>query len=143
MYIQEFWLIMINFIFFLILCLTFTFNQHVAIGLDNLDDLPNCKMKSHCVFVDLEVINVEEAFAKSMQILDSVPRTKIVEQNDSYIHLEVTSRVMRYVDDLEIKAFPDKGILQVRSESRVGVGDMGVNQRRVDDLAYRLMTNQI
>ena len=41
-----------------------------------------------------------------------------------------------------LKAIPEKGIIQVRSESRVGVGDNGVNQKRVDDFAYRLMTER-
>ena len=66
--------------------------------------------------------------------------TKIVEQTNSYLHAEAKTRWRRYTDDLLLKVIPEKGIIQVRSESRVGIGDMGVNQKRVDDLAYRLST---
>ena len=39
---------------------------------------------------------------------------------------------MKYVDDLEISFVPESNKLQLRSESRVGESDLGVNQKRVD-----------
>ncbi len=53
-----------------------------------------------------------------------------------------TTLQRRYTDDLLLKAIPEKGIIQIRSESRVGIGDNGVNQKRVDAFAYRLKTEQ-
>ena len=84
--------------------------------------------------------DVVNAFKKATKIVSETARTKIVEKTDSFIHAEAKTKWRRYTDDLLLKAIPEKGIIQVRSESRVGVGDNGVNQKRVDDFAYRLMT---
>ena len=41
---------------------------------------------------------------------------------------------MKYVDDLEISYLPESNKLLIRSESRVGDSDLGVNQKRVDSI---------
>ena len=103
-------------------------------------ELPKCVVITHCVREDFKVNNTEKAFRKAIKIVSETARTKIIEQTSSYIHAEAKTKWRRYTDDLLIMAIPEKGIIQVRSESRVGIGDNGVNQRRVDDFAYRLMT---
>ena len=45
---------------------------------------------------------------------------------------------MKYVDDLEVSFLPESSKLLVRSESRVGESDLGVNQKRVDLLKSKL-----
>ncbi len=102
-------------------------------------DLPECVVVSHCAREDFKVINLEDAFIKAIEIVSSTPRTKIVEQTNLYIHAEAKTKWRRYTDDFLLKAIPEKGIIQVRSESRVGIGDNGVNKKRVSDFAYRLM----
>ena len=104
------------------------------------NELPECVVVTHCVRENFKVKDVEHAFKKATKIVSDSPRTKIVEQTNSYIHAEAKTKWRRYTDDLLLKAIPEKGIIPVRSESRVGIGDNGVNQRRVDDFAYRLMT---
>ena len=104
------------------------------------NDLPECIVITHCVRKDFKVDDLEDAFEKAFKIVSNTPRTKIVEMTDTYIHAEAKTKWRRYTDDLLVKAIPEKGILQVRSESRVGIGDNGVNKKRVDDFAYRLMT---
>ena len=104
------------------------------------NELPECVVITHCVRENFKVKEVEHAFKKATKIVSESPRTKIVEQTNSYIHAEAKTKWRRYTDDLLLKAIPEEGIIQVRSESRVGIGDNGVNQRRVDEFAYRLMT---
>ena len=104
------------------------------------NELPDCVVITHCVRKDFKVKDIENAFKKATKIVSETPRTKIVEQTNSYIHAEAKTKWRRYTDDLLLKAIPEEGIIQVRSESRVGIGDNGVNQRRVDEFAYRLMT---
>ena len=104
------------------------------------NELPKCVVITHCVREDFKVSDLEKAFKKAIKIVSKTPRTKIVEQTNSYIHAEAKTKWRRYTDDLLIQAIPKKGIIQVRSESRVGIGDNGVNKRRIDDFAYRLMT---
>ena len=103
------------------------------------NDLPECVVITHCVRKDFKVNDLENAFKIATKIVTNTPRTKIVEKTDSFIHAEAKTKWRRYTDDLLVKAIREKGLLQVRSESRVGIGDNGVNQKRVDDFAYRLM----
>ena len=123
---------------FLIILFIFVITPTQMIASSN--ELPECVVKTHCVRENLEVSDLENAFKKATKIVSETPRTKIVEQSNSYIHAEAKTKWRRYTDDLLLKAIPEKGIIQVRSESRVGIGDNGVNQRRIDDFAYRLMT---
>ena len=106
------------------------------------NELPDCIVKTHCVRKDFKVNDLENAFKKATKIVSETARTKIIEQTDSYFHAEAKTKWRRYTDDFLVKAIPEKSIIQVRSESRVGVGDNGVNQKRVDDFAYRLMTER-
>tara|TARA_Y100001968_G_scaffold41858_1_gene31898 strand:- start:92 stop:505 length:414 start_codon:yes stop_codon:yes gene_type:complete len=105
-------------------------------------DLPDCIVITHCVKEDLKVNDLENAFKKATKIVSETARTKIVEKTDSFIHAEAKTKWRRYTDDLLIMAIPERSIIQIRSESRVGIGDNGVNQKRVDDFAYRLMTEK-
>ncbi len=94
-------------------------------------ELKQCIEISHCVIEEINVQNLKDPFLKAKAIVNQIPRTKIVELNADYIHAEVTSRIMKYVDDLEISYSRDKNKIFIRSESRVGEGDFGVNKKRV------------
>jgi uncharacterized protein (DUF1499 family) len=62
------------------------------------------------------------------------PRTDIITNDEDYIHAEVRSRIFRFVDDLELY-FPDEQkVVHLRSASRVGEGDMGVNRKRYEEM---------
>ena len=124
--------------FFFLILIVFTITPNKANS--TTTDLPDCVVITHCVREDFKVNDLGNAFRKATKIVSETKRTKIVEKTDSFIHAEAKTKWRRYTDDLLVKAIPEKGIIQVRSESRVGVGDNGVNQKRVDDFAYRLMT---
>ena len=126
--------------FFFSILVVITITPHKANAITT--DLPECVVITHCVKKELQVNNVEDAFKKATKIVSNTARTKIVEKTDSYIHAEAKTKWRRYTDDLLVKAIPDKGIIQVRSESRVGIGDNGVNQKRIDDFVFRLMTEK-
>ena len=126
-------------LFFSIL-LIFSISPHKVTSLTT--ELPDCVVITHCVKENIKVNDLENAFKKATKIVSETARTKIVEQTDLFIHAEAKTKWRRYTDDLLLKAIPEKGIIQVRSESRVGIGDNGVNQKRVDDFAYRLMTDK-
>ena len=95
-------------------------------------ELKPCVQISHCVKEELNVERIDSPFEKVKAIVENIPRTKIVELDGDYLHAEVTSRIMKYVDDLEISSLPEDNNLIIRSESRVGDGDFGVNRKRVD-----------
>ncbi len=106
-------------------------------------ELAPCVVITHCVLENWEVSDVQQTFKNIETVVANTPRTLIVEKYKFYIHAEAKTKWRRYTDDLIIKALPNRNIIQVRSESRIGIGDNGVNKKRIDELAYRLMTNQI
>ncbi len=75
------------------------------------------------------------ALAKLRRILESMPRTAVVDAGDNYLHAEATSLIFRYVDDLEILIDAGAGEIHLRSASRTGYSDLGVNRKRVQALA--------
>ena len=62
----------------------------------------------------------------------------LIEVNDHYLHIEVRSSVMRFVDDTEFALRPDDGIIAVRSVARTGIGDNGVNRERIERIREAL-----
>ena len=71
-------------------------------------------------------------------IVESMGRTKIVEESDTVLRAEVTSRIFRFVDDLDFILDAKTRTIQVRSASRVGRSDLGVNRRRVETLRQKV-----
>lgn len=66
--------------------------------------------------------------------VEQLEGTVVMKSDERYLHAESTSSLMRYVDDLELLLDPATGRVDVRSASRVGYGDMGVNAARVEAL---------
>jgi uncharacterized protein (DUF1499 family) len=65
---------------------------------------------------------------------------KIQEEHDGYLWATFTTRLFRFVDDVEFRIVSTDGMIHVRSGSRVGYSDLGVNRRRVEKL--RALFNQ-
>jgi uncharacterized protein (DUF1499 family) len=68
----------------------------------------------------------------------ALPRTRIVEEDDAYLHAECRSALLGFVDDLELELRRPEGEVAVRSASRLGYSDLGVNRRRVEALRETL-----
>jgi uncharacterized protein (DUF1499 family) len=68
----------------------------------------------------------------------NMPRTTIVDASDQYLHAECKSRLLGFIDDLELQLDPSTGLIAIRSASRVGHYDFGVNRRRVEKLRNTL-----
>ena len=67
-----------------------------------------------------------------------MPRVRQIESNEHYWHGVVRSLIFRFPDDLEILRIDSRNIIQVRSASRIGLSDLGVNQERVNNLYNQL-----
>ena len=102
-------------------------------------DLKPCIEFAHCVREEWEVKNIKEPFEEIKTLIENTPRTEIIEIDGDYLHAEATSKWMKYVDDLEVSFLPESNILLIRSESRVGESDLGVNQKRVDLLKSKML----
>jgi len=68
----------------------------------------------------------------------AMPRTAIVTESPEYLHVEFTSALMRYVDDVEFALERGEGRIAVRSASRVGRSDLGVNRERIEEIRAAL-----
>ena len=73
-----------------------------------------------------------------LKVLSIVPRTEVTEQTDDYIHAESTSRIFKFVDDVEFYFPEDEDVIQLRSAARVGESDLGVNRRRIEQIRLAL-----
>lgn len=114
-----------------------------AEGLTPCPATPNCVHTGHRhpegtepVYLDLGLSGAER-IAGLQAVVESMPRTTVVRRTDDYLHAEARSLVFRFVDDLEFLVAPD-GELVIRSASRLGRSDLGVNARRVEELRARL-----
>ncbi len=56
----------------------------------------------------------------------------IVREDDGYLHAEFSSSLFRFMDDLELRMDRQEGLIHIRSASRVGHSDFGVNRKRVE-----------
>jgi len=101
-------------------------------------DKPNCvstksSTTSHKISPLTYMSSLQEAKNKLIKIVKMLPRSKIINNNESFLHVEFTSLVFRFVDDLEFY-FNEAGIIHFRSSSRIGHSDMGVNRDRVEEM---------
>jgi uncharacterized protein (DUF1499 family) len=71
-------------------------------------------------------------------LIEATPGAQVVQAQPDYLYIRYTTRWMRFVDDTEFWADPTSGVVQVRSASRVGRSDLGVNRTRIEDLRRRL-----
>jgi uncharacterized protein (DUF1499 family) len=69
-------------------------------------------------------------------LLGEEPRARLVEQRDGYLRAEFSSRLLRFVDDVELLI--GEQAVDVRSASRLGYADFGVNRQRIERLRQRL-----
>lgn len=103
---------------------------------------PNCvsslsEDKSHFVEPLTYQATLEEAREKLISVLNSMKRSEIVTAETSYIHATFTSFLFRFVDDVEFSFDDQRKIIDVRSASRTGYSDLGVNRRRVEEIRRR------
>ena len=81
--------------------------------------------------------SVQEAQDRLLQVLKSTKSTKIIAIQENYIRVEFTSSVLRFVDDAEFYflAVPSEAItINLRSASRIGHSDFGVNRERIEQI---------
>lgn len=79
-----------------------------------------------------------DAKALLKTVIASLPRTRLVEEDETYLHYEFTSLLLRFVDDVEFLFDDETKAIHFRSASRIGYGDLGVNRRRMEDIRSRI-----
>lgn len=113
--------------------------------------LAACPKSPNCVSSDADPIDDGhrvEAFAfsgdpaaawkQAQEAVAALVRTTVVDESDGYLHAECASALLGFVDDLELHLRPADSVIAVRSASRLGYSDMGVNRKRVEALRAEL-----
>ena len=81
----------------------------------------------------------QQAKDRLMEVIQGMKRSKIVTDLDHYIHAEFTSTIFRFVDDIEFLIDDRTKIIHLRSASRIGYSDFGVNRKRMKELRLRFL----
>ena len=81
--------------------------------------------------------NKNAAYKKLVNLIVSQPRARIVIKEADYLKAEFRSAILRFVDDVEFLFSADQPVIDVRSASREGYYDFGVNRRRIEVLRDR------
>ncbi len=79
-----------------------------------------------------------ETMARLKAVVLAQARTRVTEEREGYLRAESVSLLFRFVDDVEFLVDEPARVVHVRSASRVGHSDLGVNQRRVEKLRSAL-----
>lgn len=83
------------------------------------------------------------AWAALVDAVRGSGRAEIVAERPGYLHAEFSSRILGFVDDVEFQLDPDARNIHVRSASRLGRGDFGVNRARIEAIRARLAAAEV
>lgn len=104
---------------------------------------PNCVSSqmadsSHFIAPFKIIGDVADAWAALKDALNSQARTVIVSETSDTLHAQATSVVFRFVDDIDVVLDTEAGLIHIRSASRIGYSDLGVNRKRLEKLRSQL-----
>lgn len=80
-----------------------------------------------------------DAWARLVNVIHSMPRCRIAQLEERYLHAEFSSFVFGFIDDLEAAIDEEAKQIQLRSASRVGYSDLGVNRQRIERIRERYL----
>lgn len=104
---------------------------------------PNC-VSSDTISAEQKVmpfeltVSPEKAWDLLVDHVSELPRSAIVRKDSRYLHAECRSQLFGFIDDLEFHLRPEQKIIAVRSSSRSGYYDFGVNRSRIEKLRQTL-----
>jgi uncharacterized protein (DUF1499 family) len=79
--------------------------------------------------------DAKAAMQRLAKVVESSPRAKVVDRKDGYLYAEFSTPLMGFTDDVECTAAGD--VIHVRSSSRLGIRDLGVNRNRIEAIRRR------
>jgi uncharacterized protein (DUF1499 family) len=79
-----------------------------------------------------------QTMSKLRRIVEGMPRAKVVQAEGDYLYAQFSTPLMKYTDDLELWFSPAEQVVHVRSASRLGRKDFGVNRARVEAIRQEL-----
>jgi uncharacterized protein (DUF1499 family) len=83
---------------------------------------------------------LEEAKTKIKEIIESFKRTKLITEEDDYLHYEFRTATFKFVDDVEFYFDDSNKLIHFRSRARMGWSDMHVNKNRMKKVSELYMS---
>ncbi len=81
--------------------------------------------------IPLAQLSESEALAVLKDVIQAMGGTILIEEN-GYIAAVFSSSFFGFIDDLEIRSDSSTNLIHIRSASRIGYSDLGINQKRVE-----------
>lgn len=78
--------------------------------------------------------STNDIWVKLKTVIDALPRTELVKEENDYLHYIFKTKVFGFKDDVEIWHDKQNKTIHFRSASRIGYSDMGTNRRRVENI---------
>lgn len=78
--------------------------------------------------------SIQDARTALLAVINAMPRSEIITNDETYIHVVFRSLAFNFPDDTEFYIDGDNNVIHVRSASRLGKGDAGVNRNRVETI---------
>jgi uncharacterized protein (DUF1499 family) len=100
---------------------------------------PDHPQRDYAQIAPLPIIedDAERSWKTLLATLATLPEITITRQQADYLQAEARTPWLGFVDDLEFRANPQAGMIEVRSASRLGREDFGVNRQRMERIILR------
>lgn len=82
-----------------------------------------------------------EAKARLKAVLAKMSRAHIVSEKENYLHVEFTSLIWRFVDDVQFYIDDNAKLIHFKSASRIGHSDLGANRNRMEKIRKLFVAN--
>ena len=96
--------------------------DHPQRGYANIEPLPSKRLSATDSLQVLE------------RVLSGMPGITVIERRPEYLYAQAQTRWLKFVDDLEFWTNPTTGVIELRSASRLGREDFGVNRQRIESI---------
>ena len=134
-------------LFYIIFMTLGTVNQ--ASSASSEKKLPLCRDSPNCVSSQADDAphfiapfrisgSPEKAWQALKKALNSQSRMVITDETADTLQAEATSLIFRFVDDINVILDTDMNLIHIRSASRTGYSDFGVNRKRIEALRVQL-----
>ena len=123
------------------------YNANYALDLNPAAELAPCPASPNCVSSmatdddhTIEPLRLaeEQTLADLIPLVTALPGAELKAQSDNYVYVTFKTRWLGFVDDLQLRQRPDSALVDVRSASRLGTSDLGVNRKRIETIRLRL-----
>ena len=96
-------------------------------------DSPNC-VSSFATDPEHKIAPLAANLDQIKMAVAQMDRAEVIQSTSDYLHVEFTSAIFRFIDDVEFLYDDETALSHVRSASRIGHSDLGVNRKRVETI---------